>query len=151
MVTLLVTVQIYVYYRKYSFLWSNISHALQVPFGHIITVPHTADIRYFHLYIWKYFFTSSIKTVVRSLKPVQKSSKTITCCMYFQKIQLFIVFPKNLFTVYNTYKIVQCMGEKFKNLQKILVSACIFSKVYIFYSLRFKLQNHCFQSLQYTI
>ena len=34
---------IYIGCQKYNFLWCNVSHALPVPFGHLITVPSTED------------------------------------------------------------------------------------------------------------
>ena len=45
----------YIDCQKHNFSWFNISHALQVPCGHLITGPSTADKWYFHLYFWKYF------------------------------------------------------------------------------------------------
>ena len=44
------------------------SHVLPVPFGHLITVPSTADNLHFQLYFWKK--NHIIQTVVRTLKPV---------------------------------------------------------------------------------
>ena len=44
------------------------SHALPVPFWHLITVQSTADIQYFHFYFWKK--NHIIQTVVRTLKAV---------------------------------------------------------------------------------
>ena len=45
----------YIDCQKYNFSWCNVSHALPVPFGHLITVPSTVDKWYFQLYFWKYF------------------------------------------------------------------------------------------------
>ena len=48
----------YINCHKYNFSWCNIFHVLPVPFGHLITIPSTADKWYFQLYFWKYFFIS---------------------------------------------------------------------------------------------
>ena len=101
----------YIDCQKYNFSWCNVSHALPVPFGHLITVPSTADKWYFQLYFWIYIFY-----IIQTVKFVQlnqcKNISKIQLFVVFQKYNDFVVFPMHIFAVYS---------KKWSSFQQIIV------------------------------
>ena len=89
----------YIDCQKYNFLWDNVSHALPVPFRHLITVPSTTDNS--SCIFGNIFYI--IQTVVCTFKPVHRGAfcqfpfsgilQTVVCTFKPVHIGAFCQFP----------------------------------------------------------